>query len=300
LIDNTLIVRNISERKGGGGRFTGHIEMKTCEFIGNKAKYGGGIYSIGRVLLGNSGFYGNSAAMYGGALCTNQLNLFNIDCCSFVDNKAEYGTFLSAANMYSSIIISNCIVQNGGQEINTFDQNDIVFSICYSAISSSSVSSITLTNIELETGNIDVDPCFVAPGYWDSNSTSNDPNDDFYVVGDYHLKSQAGHWDVNSKTWIQDEVTSPCIDAGDPNTPIMYEPFPNGGRINMGAYGGTNEASKSYFGTGPCETIIAGDINGDCKVNYLDLAILVGHWLQEGEYAPSEVDDGTNGGGISR
>jgi hypothetical protein len=28
-----------------------------------------------------------------------------------------------------------------------------------------------------------------------------------------------------------------------------------------------------------CETIMAGDINGDCKVDFKDLAILTQHWL---------------------
>ena len=65
-------------------------------------------------------------------------------------------------------------------------------------------------------------------------------------------------------------------------SPIGEEPFPNGGRINMGAYGGTAEASKSYFSEPPCETIIAGDINGDCKVDFVDLSILAYHWLEEG------------------
>jgi len=78
-----------------------------------------------------------------------------------------------------------------------------------------------------------------------------------------------------------DDVTSLCIDAGDPNSPIGHEPFPNGGRINMGAYGGTAEASKSYFGKPTCETIVAGDINGDCMVNFADFAIMVSHWLQD-------------------
>ena len=45
-----------------------------------------------------------------------------------------------------------------------------------------------------------------------------------------------------------DDVTSPCIDADDPNSHVAFEPFPNGGRINLGAYGGTPEASKSWFG----------------------------------------------------
>ena len=105
-----------------------------------------------------------------------------------------------------------------------------------------------------------------------------DPNN-----GDYHLKSQGGRWDPNSGSWVIDEVTSPCIDAGDPNTPIGNEPFPNGGIINMGAYGGTTEASKSYFGEPLCETIITGDINGDCKVDFEDILILLLHWLEENQ-----------------
>ena len=98
---------------------------------------------------------------------------------------------------------------------------------------------------------------------------------------DYHLKSQAGRWNMTTDSWIKDEVTSPCIDAGDLSSPIGQEPFPNGGVINMGAYGGTAEASKSYFGGPDCETIIAGDINGDCKVDFADFAIMAFHWLED-------------------
>lgn len=115
------------------------------------------------------------------------------------------------------------------------------------------------------------DPCFVDPGSWQGQT---------FTVGDYHLKSQAGHWDETTQAWIQDAVTSPCIDAGDPMSPVGFEPFPNGGRVNMGAYGGTDEASKSYFGKSPCETMVAGDINGDCRVGFRDLAILMQHWLE--------------------
>lgn len=58
-----------------------------------------------------------------------------------------------------------------------------------------------------------------------------------------------------------DDTTSPCIDAADPNSPIGNEPFPNGGYVNTGAYGGTAEASKSYLGEPDYETVIAGDID---------------------------------------
>ncbi len=49
----------------------------------------------------------------------------------------------------------------------------------------------------------------------------------------------------STEGWILDSVTSPCIDAGDPNNNYMNEPQLNGGLSNIGAYGGTPEASKS-------------------------------------------------------
>jgi len=39
---------------------------------------------------------------------------------------------------------------------------------------------------------------------------------------------------------------SPCIDAGDPASPFDDEPAPNGGRVNMGAYGNTPEAATRW------------------------------------------------------
>ena len=100
-------------------------------------------------------------------------------------------------------------------------------------------------------GSMSVDPCFARPGYW---ADANDPNvplvdrsgrNALWVAGDYHLKSQAGRYDPNSQMWVLDDLTSPCIDAGDPNSPVGFEPVPNGGIINLGAYGGTTKASKS-------------------------------------------------------
>ncbi|MHC4117316.1 MAG: C10 family peptidase [Planctomycetota bacterium] len=80
-------------------------------------------------------------------------------------------------------------------------------------------------------GNIDVDPLFA-----DAENR------------DYHLKSETGRWDPASESWTTDDVTSPCIDAGDPAETVADEPAANGDRINMGAYGGTTQASKSSGG----------------------------------------------------
>jgi len=101
-----------------------------------------------------------------------------------------------------------------------------------------STGTVTYSDVERSyqgAGNIDANPRFIDadPRYADTANS------------DYHLKSQAGRWDPDSETWILDDVTSPCIDAGDPATAIGLEPSPNGGIINMGAYGGTVQASKS-------------------------------------------------------
>ena len=77
-------------------------------------------------------------------------------------------------------------------------------------------------------GNFNADPLFADPDHLD-----------------FHLKSAAGRWDPNDSVWVTDDVSSPCLDAGDPESSLGKEPDPNGSRVNLGAYGGTEEASKS-------------------------------------------------------
>ena len=103
--------------------------------------------------------------------------------------------------------------------------------------------------------------------------------------GDYHLKSQAGRWDPNSQSWVQDYVSSPCIDSGNPGCPLGDEPDPNGNRINMGAYGGTAEASKS-----PGNSRNIADLTNDWAVDSNDLKVFVNYWLQTGECIPGDFD----------
>jgi hypothetical protein len=85
-------------------------------------------------------------------------------------------------------------------------------------------------------GCIDTDPLFADAGRWAGA---------IWVMGDYHLQSQLGRWDFKAQTWVQDRATSPCIDGGDPSGVVGQEPSPNGGIVNIGAYGRTAEASKS-------------------------------------------------------
>jgi hypothetical protein len=192
---------------------------------------------------------------------------------------------------YGSATIRNCtIVANYEGGIDCGRQSEAVVENCI--VWRNSIIDDRATRLEVRysnvqggyegEGNIDADPCFVSLGRWeDPCNTRNRYSDDMWVGGDYHLKSEGGRWDVNEGRWTMDEVTSPCIDAGDPMSPIGLEPFANGGRINMGAFGGTAEASKSYFGEPPCEIILASDINGDCVVDFADFRLMALHWLED-------------------
>ena len=80
-------------------------------------------------------------------------------------------------------------------------------------------------------GNIDADPLFASLGYWADASNPSVAVEPTYpnatwIDGDCHLKSQAGRWDPASESWVLDEVTSPCIDAGDPNVRSAKSPSP--------------------------------------------------------------------------
>ena len=98
-------------------------------------------------------------------------------------------------------------------------------------------SRITITYTDSEetvagTGNLSSNPLFANP-----------------ANNDYHLQSTTGRWDPatggGTGGWVLDLNQSPCIDKGNPQSGFANEPVPNGGRINMGVYGNTQEASKS-------------------------------------------------------
>ena len=73
-----------------------------------------------------------------------------------------------------------------------------------------------------------------------------DPGND-----DYHLPSEWGRYWPEGEVWVLDDVTSPCIDAGDPLADFASEREPDGGRVNVGAHGGTGFASLSPAGDEP-------------------------------------------------
>ncbi len=247
--------------------------LEQCRVIGNRASSGGAIWNtLSTIELERCILAGNQALRGGVIQGVDKTILLAVNC-TLAGNRAESGSIMESSSYEGTwpgvYRFDNCILWDGEDFIRNSDGSEI---------------SVNFSDIEggwPGNGNIDADPCFADYGYWDANGTAEDVSDDFWVDGDYHLRSQAGRWDVITGQWMTDEATSPCIDAGDPISAIGLEPFPNGGRVNMGAYGGTAEASKSYFGGPVCETIVAGDINGDCRIDFTDFQCLSINWLRD-------------------
>lgn len=276
----------IDNKASYGGALTsrGHpIVARDCRFTGNRAGEGGAIHGL--IQMSNCLVAGNSADVRGGAV-SGTVTASN---CTFAANRAlgHQGGQLFLSSEHSRIV--NCILwSDPPTEPNIISLEEGIRRIPALTIKHSNLapgqSSIHVTGrstLNWGTGNISVDPCFAEPGLWDPNGTAHEPNDDFRIDADYHLKSQGGRWDSAAQEWIIDDATSPSIDAGEPMMPVGDELFANGGRINMGAYGGTIEASKSYFAKRPCQVVLAGDINGDCIVDCADFGLMALHWCED-------------------
>lgn len=235
-------IGNLAKGPGGGmSNVSGsHPILADCTFAGNSAdKDGGGMFNVdSSPILNNSIFSGNVAAYNGGGIYNRADSNPSLINCTFNGNTAldKGGGIYNEDDMF--IVLTNCIFwEDKPEEIYVQNGSPI----------------ITYSDIQggwPDEGNISADPCFADLGRWGhQNNLSaivepNDPNA-VWIEGDYHLQSEAGRWDPKSSLWVNDEVTSPCIDAGDVISPFDLEPLPNGDRINMGAYGGTVEASKS-------------------------------------------------------
>jgi len=281
---NSTIIRchirnNYSEKYGGGiyiDRATYQPSMLTlinCEITGNNSGYGGGVYCYGsRVDFINCTISGNRSRAEGGGIYFSQGGSGNINNSILYGNEAPIGR---------EIMISYVLRHASPPE-------NPLYNITHSVVGSD--PNAVKDNPRLISGEwLCVDPLFAKPGFWDSNGTLDDLNDDFWVEGDYHLKSQAGRWDQNTQSWVNDKVTSPCIDAGDLNSSIGDEPIPNGCRINMGAFGGTSQASMTLWDVNMIIDQARGPIPADGTVGIeVDLDIVLS-WITDPNAVAHEV-----------
>jgi predicted outer membrane repeat protein len=267
-IRNCVIISNAASLGGGIYAWGSLVQIDNCVITENKAYEdspnsgtGGGAWICGgEVCFSNCRFTGNVASGGGGGIsCQGNHRLVN---CTITGNRADpYGTgggiLFGPGRAQDTSYVLNSIVWGNMAYVTAdgFAADDVAVrsAVMLGTMSVKAVHSLIgagsyLVDDHMIEQSLNGDPLFAAPGRWDPNELASAPIDDFWVEGDYHLKSQAGRWDPASQSWVKDEITSPCVDAGDPNGPVGAEPFPNGGRINMGAYGGTAEASKSPSG----------------------------------------------------
>ncbi len=264
---NPTIIRSqitSNSAESGGGIFSAFKNpvIINCVLSGNKAQIGAGMFChAGGAIVTNSTFVGNIAITHAGGIFSRR----------------------------SSETVTNCIFWNN--HANLFAQLWIHKEPTYCCIQDYQGSAL---------GNIDVDPCFVDPGYWDPNGTIGDTNDDFWVQGDYHLRSFGWRWDKESESnpWTWDFVTSRAIDAANPGSnfrdePLTLEVDPSNRaginlRINMGAYGRTEQASM-----GPYDWALLADLNNDGTVDFTDLGFWTQDWLNSGLDKPGDLDRNT-------
>jgi hypothetical protein len=203
--------------------------LVNCDISNNGAQgsvSGGGLYCGGSpagVVLENC-LISNNIAGAGGGIFAESFDYVRLTNCTVADNTAAASSGGGIHAVGGDIVIRNSIVWDNGNTGVLLSNLASGNPVLYSNIQGSYPGP----------GNINLDPLFASP-----------------TAGDYHLKSGMGRYDSPWDPWATDIVNgtyiySPCIDAGDPQSSVGSEPFPNNSQINMGAYGGTAEASKSY------------------------------------------------------
>ncbi|MCK4960041.1 MAG: right-handed parallel beta-helix repeat-containing protein [Planctomycetes bacterium] len=184
-ITNCVFLNNFSAMDGGGAYKPRNVT--NCVFSGNRCGGNGGAIYL-PLEVTNCSIVGNRADGNGGAICWPRRDVTN---CTIVDNRAGVsgGGIAFARSVKNSILWRNVDSTGMTQEAQVSDMREDEY------IDASCVQGWTGSLPGL--GNIGDDPLFVEPGYWDPNETPQDPDDDFWVQGDYHLT-----------------LASPCVDSG--------------------------------------------------------------------------------------
>ncbi len=226
---------NTASNGGGMWLYSSTAQVTTCELRGNTATtYGGGMYNWNASpVVRNCLFAGNTVTSLSGGGMHNDAASPAVRNCTFSSNSAVIGGGMAS---YKSSVptVENCIFWG-----NTATRG----SELYRSSSTHTVTHSCIQGGHAGIGNISSDPLFAdAAG------------------GDFHLKSEAGHWTPTG--WVNDTETSPCVDAGDPGSAHAQEASFNGDRANMGAYGNTDQASRTPLpggtsGEDPSEDLVA-------------------------------------------
>ena len=141
-------------------------------------------------------------------------------------------------HVYNNVFSSSLTVSGSSATffVDAFSGTDSDFNLFFSS---------TARNTMIDNG---VDREFPWGNGIDMNSAAFNPHWKSVAPGaeDFHPLSQGGRFDPASQTFVADGWTAGSLDRADMNDQsFSLEPAPDGGRPNLGSYGGTVEASKS-------------------------------------------------------
>jgi hypothetical protein len=247
----------------GGGQYVNSISIEGCSITASGTGSGNGISlePTKSVVLKNcliAGFSNYGIAVMSNGYKTLEDGAPLIENCTVTGNGHGVVFSRGFSSAYGAFIRNSIIADNAGLDLanKAYTSGDYNYpvtiadgSIAYSLIGDDGASfPFSLSYYDHPTlGKIHR---ITSPSY--SNRVTGDPLFADAANGDYHLQSTVGRWDGSA--WVNDDATSPCIDAGDPASLYGNEPEPNGAQINIGCYGNTTQASKSTGGGIPDTT----------------------------------------------
>jgi parallel beta-helix repeat protein len=278
VITNCIFTDNIVVQGYGAGvcaMYNANPIITNCIFSNNHAygpgRHGGAIYCHDHcnAFISNCIIIANTADHRGGGIAAYWSSPTYLNC-TIIGNKSLEGGGLSSFRESNPLVI-NCIVRdniaNDGNQLALISTSRVwqppylptEMTVMFSDIAGGLAQATVDSGCTLHwgAGNIDIDPNFIDAGHWDINNPG-DPNDDFFIPGDYHIPPN-----------------SACVDIGDNNsipsfltTDIDGEERLFNIRVDMGA--------DEMVITGPI------DLDNDGIIGYFELASLFDEWLITG------------------
>ena len=306
-----VIGNNSSANDGGGIEcWRGKPVLTNCIIANNFANGAGGgadYFDCDNITLRNCTFAKNSANSGGALSCWD--SSITVNSSIFLANQATLGSQIALKTTSSSVVVSYSDVEGGASAVYdpynglAWGTGNMDADPCFASFNPNGDPNLWDFHLQstdgrwdptagpavdlTKNGFVDLQDFAVFAVLWlqegeDLAADFDDSNTidllDLKIMLDAYLTEQP------LGMWVQDEVSNPCLDAGDPNSDWSAEPWPNGKRINMGAYGGTEQASKNGN---------IADLNIDGKVNFLDLAQLGNLWEETQETIEDLDNSGT-------
>lgn len=290
IITNCIISFNTFTVVGYGGGiycYKSSPIITNCIITDNSAvgsgRHGGGICCWGDqdvggdALVANCIISGNSAGHRGGGLYAYWSSPIFVNC-TVIGNKALEGGGIGSFRESNPQVI-NCIVRDNiapdGNQLALINTRRVwptaigtEMTVSFSDIEGGQEQACIDTGCTLHwgDGNINIDPNFVDPGCWNDANTPVDPNDDFFITGNYHLLPISGCADAGDNSSVPPEST----------TDIDGEQRIFNDKVDMGA----DEVATNL-----------ADFNIDGIVDYIDLDIIADEWLNNGSELQSDLYD---------